>query len=116
MADTKGNSTAGMETLLKKYLSLREQADAIDAKVNEAKKALTDAMGDTEEIRLMGLKVVYRYTKTLDATRIQAEQTQFYFACLKDPELDIPKFRKTHPDLVDKYEIDTKTRPLKVIV
>ena len=64
MADQKGNSTAGMETLLKKYLALREQADAIDAKVGEAKKALTDAMGDLEEVRLMGLRVVYRYTKT----------------------------------------------------
>jgi hypothetical protein len=102
--------------MLKAYLALREQADALDEKVTAAKKAVTDALGDIEKVKVSGLTLLYSYTRTLDVEKIQAEQTKFYFECLKDPELDIPKFRKEHPDLVEMYEIKTKTRPFKVVV
>lgn len=102
--------------LLKEYLELRSKADAVNEKMERAKKALTDSLGDITEIHLAGLKVIYKYNTTIDAAAVQAHDSAAYFDCLKDPELNIPLFRKAHPELVEKYSIDTKTRPLKIVV
>lgn len=102
--------------LLKAYLELRTKSDAINEKMEQAKKAFTDSLGDIEEINLAGLKVIYRYNTTIDAAAVLKGDSVIYYECLKDPELNVPLFRKAHPELVDKYSIDTKTRPLKILV
>jgi hypothetical protein len=104
------------ELLLKNYLAAREAEDTAHEKTEKAQKALKDSLGDTRKISLLGLKVLYEYDKTLDTNLIQKEHPKEYFACLKDPELNIPAFRKAYPGLADEYSIESKKRPLKVVV
>jgi hypothetical protein len=102
--------------LLKAYLELRTKSDAINEKLERAKKEFTDSLGDVTEIHLAGLKVVYKYNTAINAEAVKTHDSAAWVDCLKDPEMDIPLFRKRHPELVEKYTIDTKTRPLKIIV
>lgn len=105
-----------LSLLVKEYLSLREKADAIDQKVKKAADSLKAAMGDATEFKTMGLKVVYKFNTELNQERIKNERPKEYFSCLKEPELDVAKFRKEHPELVDTYSRDSRVRPLKIVV
>ncbi len=102
--------------LMKEYLDLRSKADAINEKMERAKKAFQESLGDIEEIHLGGLKVIYRYNSEVNVEAIKAQNSEVWVECLKEPEMNVPLFRKLHPELVEKFSVRSKTRPLKIVV
>ena len=104
------------EVLLKNYLSLREQLDTLEEKVDAAKKVFCKSLGEIEEIRMCGVKVTYKFDNEIDQEKLKNERPEIYFSTLKEPELDTTKFRKEHAELVEGYSKQSKKRPLKIVL
>lgn len=97
------------------YLKAKEAEVKAAAETEKYKKELKTLMGD-EEIKVVdGFKISYKPNQVVDADALRSQAPATFFKYLKEPELDVEKFRKEEPAaVVEKYLTDAKNRTFKV--
>lgn len=97
------------------YLKSKEAQAKAEAQTEKYKKELQDLMGE-EEIKVVdGFKISYKPNQTVDADALRSQAPATFFKYLKEPELDVVKFRKEEPEaVVEKYLTNAKNRTFKV--
>jgi predicted phage-related endonuclease len=107
-----GNSKIGK--LVAAYQEAREKLAKVEIEVKSIQDQIKIALGDTEEIVVSGFKVTYRHNWIIDAERLRSERPSTFTKYVKEPELDVARFRKEQPVLADQYAIKSTTRPLSI--
>ena len=93
----KGSSQRGsMESVLQSFLAAKAVVDAAQEKLDSAKAALQDAMGEQERAEVAGFKITYANILTM--------------------RLDTKKLKEDQPEVYNAYLAPSTIRPLKVTV
>ena len=103
----------GREKLLMTYLTAKQALDAAEAECKVAQQALKDDLGELTETFCGPFKLVYRPNTEIDEARLKLEKPSEYKKCAT--KFNVTLFRSMFPELVEIYERESKTRPLKVV-